>query len=360
MASLSARQLDQINNELKLAGYPKSKYLVVGYRLAAENHLDAGVDAFKRGAENGCVPCMFLYIKHQYEGGNVCLVVTYALEGSIRGHVPSMKYLIDCYSKSKPVNALLLVDFWIKTLIEFEDTTSNNINERRKEIKNDNASKCLSCGKVDSKDVTLVKCGICKHYSYCGKTCQAFHWKEGHHMSECRHLILLRKYCKPAYIKEIREAIIGGEDPREIRTLQRLRMKLGLNRPTEDYEELLFSLNNNDNDNTNNNNSTMKRGSKVKVKGLVKASVHNGKFGIVTTKLSIPAGEAAGDSSRRVGVKLSDESGTVLSIKIDNLELSSASATATATMTENRPNPFEYLIARKDGTVHIGSTPNNI
>ena len=52
----------------------------------------------------------------------------------------------------------------------------------------------------------------------------------------------------------------------------------------------------------------MKRGTKVKVKGLVKASVHNGKCGIVT-KVLIP-GEAGGSS--RVGVKLSDDSGTTI------------------------------------------------
>jgi len=180
-------------------------------------------------------------------------------------------------------------------------------------------------------------------------------------MSECRQVIILRKYCKPAYIKEIREAIIGGEDPKDIHTLQRLRMKLGLNRPKEEYEELLLRLNNDDN---NNNNKVMKRGTKVKVKGLVSASKHNGKFGIVT-KVLIPAGEAGGSSSssRRVGVKLSDESGTVLSIKIENLEPAPTRTTNPRQSNSNsshRPNLLEYLIARKDGTVHIGSTPNTI
>jgi len=192
------------------------------------------------------------------------------------------------------------------------------------------------------------------------------------HMHECRLLILLRKYCKPSYVQEIRDAIIGGEDPKKIHTLQRLRMKLGLNRPKEDYEELIVSLENNDNNNNKKNNNiniTMKRGTKVQVKGLVTASVHNGKVGIVTTKVvSIPVGEAGGSSSSsssRVGVKLSDENGTVLSIKIENLELVSATTNClpnprNSNSNNNRPNPLEYLVARKDGTVHIGSTPNNI
>ena len=96
-------------------------------------------------------------------------------------------------------------------------------------------------------------------------------------MNECRQLILLRKYCKPLYVREIRAAIIGGQDPKEIHTLQRLRMKLGLNRPQEEYEELLLILG--DDDTTNTNRS---------------------------------------------------------------------------------PNRYEYLVGRKDGTLHIGSTPNVI
>ena len=191
-------------------------------------------------------------------------------------------------------------------------------------------------------------------------------------MHECRQVILLRKYCKPQYVKEIREAIIDGQDPKEIRTQQRLRMKIGLNRPKEEYEELLLLTLANDDDNNNNSNiNTKKRGTKVKVKGLVTASQHNGKFGIVT-KASIPGASIPGEKggSSRVGVKLSDESGTVLSIKIENLESTTPKTTSTTTTNRpttcnssnhiNRPNPLEYLIARKDGTVHIGSTPNTI
>ena len=160
-------------------------------------------------------------------------------------------------------------------------------------------------------------------------------------MNECRQAIILRKYCKPSYVKEIRDAIIDGQDPKEIHTLQRLRMKLGLNRPKEEYEELLLILSNDE----NNNNNITEQGKEVKIKGLVKASKHNGKFGIVT-KVSIPGEEG------RVGVKLSDDSGIVLNIKIENLE-------SLATVAD-RPNPSEFLVARKDGTVHIGSTPNTI
>ena len=64
--------------------------------------------------------------------------------------------------------------------------------------------------------------------------------------------ILLRKYCKPSYIEEIWDAITDGQDPKEIHTLQRLRMKLGLNGPKEEYEELLLILSDDDTNDTKN------------------------------------------------------------------------------------------------------------
>ena len=82
-------------------------------------------------------------------------------------------------------------------------------------------------------------------------------------MNECHQVIILRKYCKQSYIKEIQEAIIDGQDPKEFHTLQWLQMKLGLNQPKEEYEELLVNLAHNDDN--NNNNNTIKQGTKVKV-----------------------------------------------------------------------------------------------
>jgi len=96
-------------------------------------------------------------------------------------------------------------------------------------------------------------------------------------MAECRQFMILKEYFKPRYAREIREAIISGVDPKNIPRLQTLRTQLGLNRPKEDYEELVLCLNDNNNNNTS-----------------------------------------------------------------------------------NRLDPYKYLVARKDGTVHIGSTPNII
>ena len=53
MASLSTKELDSIDKDHRLTGYPKSKYFSVGYCLGADNR-DLAIASFKRGAENGC------------------------------------------------------------------------------------------------------------------------------------------------------------------------------------------------------------------------------------------------------------------------------------------------------------------
>ena len=63
-------------------------------------------------------------------------------------------------------------------------------------------------------------------------------------MGECRQLNLLQEYYKP-YAREIREAIIRGDDPKTMDRLQTVRTKLGLNQPKEQYNELSLLLNNN-------------------------------------------------------------------------------------------------------------------
>lgn len=91
----------------------------------------------------------------------------------------------------------------------------------------------------------------------------------------------------------------------------------------------------------------MKLGTKVRIKGLVKAAKHNGKTGLVT-KASAPG------QGKRVGVKLLDDSGVVLAIKIENLveiEGSSASEAAAASTTKQKgPTlPKERTLKRQNG-----------
>ena len=57
-------------------------------------------------------------------------------------------------------------------------------------------------------------------------------------MGECKQLKILKKYHKP-FAKDIREATIRGDHDDCIPELQKLRNKLGLTRPVEDYRKIL-------------------------------------------------------------------------------------------------------------------------
>ena len=95
---------------------------------------------------------------------------------------------------------------------------------------------CIICSKTDTKTFTLKQCIGCSFYCYCSETCQTTHWKEHNHRGECKQLRILNKYHKP-YAKAIRDAAIRGD--KEIPSLEKLRYKLGLTRPLEDYQELI-------------------------------------------------------------------------------------------------------------------------
>mmetsp|Transcript_9385 Transcript_9385/g.10915 ORF Transcript_9385/g.10915 Transcript_9385/m.10915 type:complete len:157 (+) Transcript_9385:487-957(+) len=136
-----------------------------------------------------------------------------------------------------------------------------------KEFK-DNALKCcVICMKKDTDTLTLRQCIGCSTSCYCSEACQRIEWEQFNHKGECKQVKILNKYHKP-FEKEIREAAIRGETHP---ALEKLRNKLGLTRPTDEYQEL-------------------------------KTDFHEGK----------------------------------------------------------QINPSKYIIARKDGTVWIGSTPNSI
>jgi hypothetical protein len=122
-------------------------------------------------------------------------------------------------------------------------------------LKKEVGNACFRCSKTDlDEDVTLKQCGKCEYFSYCGKECQLIHWKAGagNHIGECKQLQILNEYHKP-YARQIRKAIIRGDDPKNILELQTLREKLGLSRPKQEYEELFLLLGDSDDDNNNNN-----------------------------------------------------------------------------------------------------------
>ena len=115
---LATEQLDEIDKEYYLAGYPKSHAFNVGYELGAAKHIDAAVGAFKRGADNkGCVPCIVLYVQIQQKHGNFHLLLPYVLEGAIRGHVGCMNLLVNWYQrKAQPLSAMALSSLWTKIM----------------------------------------------------------------------------------------------------------------------------------------------------------------------------------------------------------------------------------------------------
>ena len=231
-----------------LQPYKKSNHLYVGHRYMELNRLDLAAGALLRGAEYGCISCMVYYVNVQWDFKNIHLALPWILEGAIRGNVWCMDRFVKFF-ETKPGHACALGNFWTKMVIEFASTTygTHLTHEYRIRVKKTRASTCFVCEKTElDEGVTLEKCGTCKYVSYCGKECQLHHWQEekGNHMGECRQLNLLQEYYKP-YAREIREAIIRGDDPKTMDRLQTVRTKLGLNQPKEQYNELSLLLNNN-------------------------------------------------------------------------------------------------------------------
>jgi len=198
---LCTEQVTSINSVIGLQGYPQSPYFAISYRLFHDTEFftkrkskEVSVEAFYKGALQGCVPCIFYYVNVQYcIRRNVHLAIPWALEGTIWGQVDCMQRLVFCYCNTKS-------------------------NKQRKQIKQDIGAWCFVCEQQDvpDNDVTLVKCGRCKYYSYCGKA--------------CRLLKTLREYWNPRYIQETCDALHRHEPPQHIPRLQLLRNKLGLTR----------------------------------------------------------------------------------------------------------------------------------
>ena len=103
----------------------------------------------------------------------------------------------------------------------------------RKEVKKYINRICFVCHKKDTETLTLQQCSGCSSYCYCSQECQTIHHKSGH-KGECKQLHILNKYHK-MYAKGIRAASIRGDTHQ---ALKKLRKKLGLSRPEEEYQEL--------------------------------------------------------------------------------------------------------------------------
>ena len=171
VATPTREQLDDIiDNKLKLNGYPRSPHFAIGTKIHKID-IDTAIGAFNRGSTNdGCVACMYIYVNMQLKRNNVHRALPWALECAVRGHIPGINLLLDCYEQSKPAPANALLSVWLKTMNELGKNTNNE--ETRKEVKKQTLNTCYTCNKEDSKERTFEKCSGCKSYSYCGKDCQ--------------------------------------------------------------------------------------------------------------------------------------------------------------------------------------------
>jgi hypothetical protein len=217
---------------------------------------------WKQGAETGCIPSMINYAGNMSEPH---LALPWFLEGAIRGHPLAVTMLVDnCYGGNGGPGpySFCLSMYWSKMV---EDWVGNDIEkyanlfEGAKEMKNRLNNICNVCGKQESDLVDLKTCNGCKMGVYCSKECQTIDWDNNHyhHKTECNQLSILMKYHSP-YSNDIREAIMRGQDPKTILSLQKLRKKLGLTRPRKEYEEYLDlkSLDDDDDSDSSSSSST--------------------------------------------------------------------------------------------------------
>ena len=179
-----------------------------------------------------CVHCMFYM--GVLLGGNPFVTshaaLPWYLEGAIRGSIQSTRSLMGRFYIQ---NAAALHGYWGEIFRKHFSEHGNALGEH-KDLKDLVERECAICSKTDTKTLTLQQCKGCSAYCYCGEGCQAIHWEEHKHRNECKQVQTLNKYHKP-YAKEIRDAVIRGD--KEIPTLEKLRYKLGLTRPQEEYIE---------------------------------------------------------------------------------------------------------------------------
>ena len=185
---------------------------------------------------------MFDYAECMERDGNVHLGVPYYLECAIRGLSLGMDHLMENCYQHLVLETYRLGNFWTKIRIELElePPFSDDAQNRRKERRDEVRSECTFCGKNDLPEHHL--CAGCRCCSFCSKECQRNHWKSRNHRGECRQLKILKHHYRKYAAKEIRAAITGGTDPKTIEQLQIVRTELGLNRPEDEYKDLIQIL----------------------------------------------------------------------------------------------------------------------
>ena len=237
--------IDELDNE-----FPKLEFFVKGHQLIAEQNNGSCepsniIEIFLRGVtEHGCVHSMkkmgSYHIMPVTNGKTIHLAQPFLLEGSILGSRScSMELVTKICLKVKQNPPQLVILYWMKMYSKYEDCSDGSNSDFKKSkmmkyLKETVTRSCAVCGKQDTKRLTLTQCVGCSTYCYCSHKCQTIQWEQQGHRGECKQLNILRKYHKP-YAKEILKAAIRGEiHP----ALEKLKYKLGLSRPAEDYDML--------------------------------------------------------------------------------------------------------------------------
>ena len=166
----------------------------------------------------------------------------------------------------------------------------------------------------------------CKFYCYCNSECQIYHWKKGGHCGECKHLALLRKYHEPN-ARSFRD-LFAGEFMRN--RLSKSTRKSGKRKKGKGKKNVAALKE------TNDRNQAFDLFQELR-----------GKLGLTRPRKDYEMYSglvAAWWDDHRTKTPLSR-----VSKAINDNESSSS-----------KPKPHELLVARKDGTVHVGSTPEMI
>jgi len=233
--------------------FPQSIFLEQGHQSRLTDK-KAMVDLYERGAINhGCVRCMYAYgntlcqaQNAQTNDGNklVHIALPWFLEGAIRGSYKSTgELIIYVYQHTTPRPSEALNAYWTEMVnaIDVDTAFNEELTKFGKEEKERVVQICAVCQRQDTQTLTLQQCMGCSMYCYCSVKCQRLHWEKYNHSGECRQLHILNKYHKP-FAKDIRNAVIQGQV--HIPALEKLRTKLGLSRPQQDYAELYQSRHN--------------------------------------------------------------------------------------------------------------------
>jgi hypothetical protein len=131
------------------------KFYEKGKRLLKAGCVDEALDKFKRGAESGCLPCIDNYIRGhmKFREEMIYLRLPWILEGAIRGHAPCMLILNhDAYEETKPAPVRSLSNYWMKITELLYPLIFITPKEERSTGRKKFASLCCICMKGDSED----------------------------------------------------------------------------------------------------------------------------------------------------------------------------------------------------------------